>query len=358
MRQLILILLLVGCATVLTGQTYYVAVIKGEVYYNDQLLHKRDKIELSGTLRFSSVDDYIKVSGAGGLHTIRPEGVQRNRRNELLVTVRQELFPEVRVRSTVAQDMLPKGWSRYFGLNGEGGNFLLPQHYHLDTNRQREAQAIGLLHATARGLLWRPLLLDKQGYLTIDSTTFQLPTGTNGHIRVDSSAVVLVRDTLAWRQLIGQASDFQSVRDSVDEYLFYYDRDVEPITMVMEQDSLTGEWREVVPTPPPPKPAEILDYLQPFRFVDPSVFLEDMRFQLQQTSARTAAEFLHDYYFDEYISEVYGDPQGYQRVVEALVPEPYPSQVDFMGDWYQKPLRVGIIGLVHTHVHWLLGRED
>lgn len=24
----------------------------------------------------------------------------------------------------------------------------------------------------------------------------------------------------------------------------------------------------------------------------------------------------------------------------------------------QKPLRVGVIGLVHTHVHWLLGRED
>ncbi|MCB0636963.1 MAG: Gfo/Idh/MocA family oxidoreductase [Lewinella sp.] len=29
-----------------------------------------------------------------------------------------------------------------------------------------------------------------------------------------------------------------------------------------------------------------------------------------------------------------------------------------MEDWYQQPLRVGIIGLVHTHVHWLLGRED
>ena len=23
----------------------------------------------------------------------------------------------------------------------------------------------------------------------------------------------------------------------------------------------------------------------------------------------------------------------------------------------QKPLRVGIVGLVHTHVHWILGRE-
>ncbi|MEO0877823.1 MAG: hypothetical protein AAFY48_24740, partial [Bacteroidota bacterium] len=24
----------------------------------------------------------------------------------------------------------------------------------------------------------------------------------------------------------------------------------------------------------------------------------------------------------------------------------------------EQPLRVGIIGLVHTHVHWILGRED
>ena len=34
------------------------------------------------------------------------------------------------------------------------------------------------------------------------------------------------------------------------------------------------------------------------------------------------------------------------------------TTVNAQGDNAEKPLRIGVIGLVHSHVHWILGRED
>lgn len=34
------------------------------------------------------------------------------------------------------------------------------------------------------------------------------------------------------------------------------------------------------------------------------------------------------------------------------------EEASFSGQGMAKPLRVGVVGLVHTHVHWILGRED
>lgn len=96
------------------AQNYYVASLQGEVYYNDVPLQKRDRLQVSGTLRFGSQNDWVKLSGPGGIYTLsaymRDEGS-----SEFLLTVRQELFPPVRHIATTSATMSvnldePAGW--------------------------------------------------------------------------------------------------------------------------------------------------------------------------------------------------------------------------------------------------------
>jgi hypothetical protein len=83
----------------LTAQNYYVALVKGKVYYEDVLLKPRTKIELKGNLRFTTKDDYVKVSGPGGIHTIRPVA-KKTGGYEFLRAVTQELFPAAKPRGS------------------------------------------------------------------------------------------------------------------------------------------------------------------------------------------------------------------------------------------------------------------
>ncbi|MBV6655495.1 MAG: Gfo/Idh/MocA family oxidoreductase [Mameliella sp.] len=346
-RLMLICFLILGIAFNLPAQSYYVAIVKGEVFYQDQLLKRRDKIELGGELRFSSADDYVKVSGPGGLHIIYPQGKQPNRKNEFLVSVRQELFPEVRMRATVANNISVITEGRYFGLEGKGGRYLFPQHYSIDSVRLSEAEALGLLHATSKGLVWEPLILEN-GDFTIDSTTFQLPD----NLQIDSSAIVLVRDHGYWDELMGQFDNMEAISGLVGAYYSYLEgpggtgnEGVSQNEETMDNDNATK--------------VEILDYLRPFEFVNPRIFFEDMRFHVEKSGARTSSEFIRDQFYDEYIREVYSSPIGSSGIIDALVPDPDVRHDPYHGKgWSQEPLKVGIIGLVHTHVHWLLGRED
>lgn len=94
---LVTILFILGLS--LSAQSYYVALVKGEVYYEDVLLQRRTKIELKGNLRFTTKDDYVKVSGPEGIHTIRP--VEKESGGyEFLRAVTQELFPAAKPRGS------------------------------------------------------------------------------------------------------------------------------------------------------------------------------------------------------------------------------------------------------------------
>lgn len=98
MKYLLTILCLcVGLS--LSAQSYYVAIVKGKVYYEDVLLKPRTKIELKGNFRFSTKDDYVKVSGPNGIHTIRPEEKEGGG-YEFLRAVTQELFPAAKPRGS------------------------------------------------------------------------------------------------------------------------------------------------------------------------------------------------------------------------------------------------------------------
>lgn len=78
--------------TGLSAQNFYVAIVKGKVTYNDEPLKPRDKIELRGNLRFGSPQDYVKISGPTGIHTIRPTEKEGGG-YEFLRAVTAELFP-------------------------------------------------------------------------------------------------------------------------------------------------------------------------------------------------------------------------------------------------------------------------
>ncbi|RMF01104.1 MAG: hypothetical protein D6772_05335, partial [Bacteroidetes bacterium] len=229
------------------AQVYYVAIVKGEVYYEDKPLKRRDKITLQGNLRFTSSDDYIKVSGPGGLHTVRPAGVRPNRKNEFLVAVRQELFPEVRLRATVGHNILSIDSGSYFNFNNAGGVFLFPQQYTLDSLRRAQAEDFGLLCASAQGLVWQSLPISDAGQFTIDSTTFQLPNENH----MDSAAIVVVNDKSRWDALLKRHNSLATLAQEVKTY---------------------NRWTEVNPNISDSEPAssthsataEILDYLSPF----------------------------------------------------------------------------------------------
>jgi hypothetical protein len=83
-------ILLVGAD--LSAQNFYVAIVKGKVSYDDKPLKPRDKIVLKGNFRFSTPDDYIKISGPKGIHTIRPIK-KADGGFEFLRAVKAELFP-------------------------------------------------------------------------------------------------------------------------------------------------------------------------------------------------------------------------------------------------------------------------
>ena len=87
--------------TSLTAQSYYVALVRGQVFYDNIPVKPRMKIELRGKLRFTAKDDYIKVSGPGGIHTIRP-AEKAGGGYEFLRAVTQELFPRAQAKGSFA----------------------------------------------------------------------------------------------------------------------------------------------------------------------------------------------------------------------------------------------------------------
>lgn len=104
MNKLLLILLLVVCHSLANAQTYYVAIVHGTVSYNGVPLKPKSKITATGELRFSSKEDYVKVSGPGGIHTLRPEK-QVPSSSEFFTALSDELFPKIRMRGSFANSI-------------------------------------------------------------------------------------------------------------------------------------------------------------------------------------------------------------------------------------------------------------
>jgi hypothetical protein len=172
----------------LSAQNYYVAFVKGKVFYNEAPLKVRDKITLSGNLRFSTGSDFIKVSGPSGLHTISP-AKKDGGGYEFLRAVTAELFPVPKPVNSMVLSAWQDGMD-YLGLHDQ--NQYMPDYF-------LEGE-------------WRPV----SPYLEVPAKDFYWVSATNKDKRPAVKAATL-RDT----SLVLDRTNFSFDRPDQTAYLFY-----------------------------------------------------------------------------------------------------------------------------------------
>ncbi|KAA3627173.1 MAG: hypothetical protein DWQ02_19905 [Bacteroidetes bacterium] len=295
MRLFYLVLFLFCSTYALFGQNYYVALVKGKVYYQDKLLKKKDKIKMKGVLRFTSMDDYVKFSGPGGLYTIGP-GMDRETSNEFLVAVKEEFFPKIRSLSTSENDIVvdPR---YYFNQRGFSGTFLEKTHFYWKAPDLKPGEELGYLHETDQGLFYKTAVTE-DSLLIIRKQDFSFPEEANVPNLI-KTAIVKVQDKQAWLKLIQGKKSIAHIQSNVDHHGF----DRSPTGLPGNPGTPDGEYT----FPEPIFPATILDYMGPPVFVNRKAFVEDLRFQLNACKAQDINTFLEDYGYAAYIFEVYGN---------------------------------------------------
>jgi hypothetical protein len=232
LRSLVLLCFFLASQSFVVGQNYYVALVKGNVYYQDKLLKKRDKIKLKGTLKFTTKNDYVRISGPGGLYTIKPEqGIERG--NEFLVAVKEELFPATRALTTAVHSFVP-GMSNYFKLDESWTyTFFNETHFYEAVPPLKANEEYGFLHFTNQGLIYRKARV-QDSLFVIRKEDFALDTLDGKAPYLHKTAMVWVKDKSRWMEAIKNIEyppDFQKYFPPYDgeipEYYFYRD---DPLT--------------------------------------------------------------------------------------------------------------------------------
>ncbi|KAA3627172.1 MAG: hypothetical protein DWQ02_19900 [Bacteroidetes bacterium] len=306
MRIFCLFLFLVCAAPALLGQNYYVAVIKGKVYYENKLLKKRDKIKMKGMLKFTSAQDFIKVSGPGGLYRLDPEMAIKNG-SEFFVAIKEELFPRIRPMSTSEQgNIVVTLDNHYFNQRGYSTTFLDRTYLSIPPPEIGIDEEFGFLHETKKGLIYKTAsITDKM--LAVQEKDFSKALKAN----LKKTAIVLVRDKSRWLELISNKDSIAQIINSVDHYSWDQPNAVSVPTLIRTE---TGETIEVKPEEPLPHPAQILDYMGPPTFVDRKKMAKDLRFHLKLCKAPDIETFLIDYEYEDYIFETYGYLRDYPDI--------------------------------------------
>lgn len=280
MRYLFLLLLFSIFLSNGFSQNYYVAFVKGKVYYQDKLIKKRDKIKMKGNLKFSTADDYVKLSGPGGLFTITPNA-ENNQSNEFLVAVRQELFPQAMVFSTTAYSILIDENS-YFFIQGASQTYFKKNTFlSSPIPVLKPGEEIGFLHETSEGLIYKKAYIENN-HLAMRPVDFTLPTVNGKTPTIRKTAIVKVMDPKEWNTLIQN-------KDSLTQ--------LENLVAIYGYESWEGSTF----------PAEILDNIGTTRFIKKRKFIKDLRFHLRKCGAPDLETFLEDYSFSSYIWETYGN---------------------------------------------------
>lgn len=295
MRRLTLVCLFLATMTFAFGQNYYVALVRGKVYYENKLIEKKDKIKLKGNLKFSSSDDYVKISGPGGIYTIKP-GDDPKSQNEFLVAVREELFPKTRTFVTALQGEI-FDFNSYFGLMGNYTTFFEKAHLRRTVPDLKENQEFGFLHKTDQGLFYVTAQIE-DSLLVIRKKDFMLPKIKGERPVIQQTAIVEVHDRKLWEELISSAESIEDVKAVIPLYGEYFLNSGR-----VETDPETGEEIKQKKSPPT---AIILDFMGPSRFIKRREFVKDMRFYLKLFKSPDAEAFLNTDEFMEYLDEAYG----------------------------------------------------
>jgi len=298
MRSFCLAFLILTSLTISYSQNYYVAVVKGKVYYQNKLLQKRDKIKMQGNLKFSSADDYVKLSGPGGLYTIHP-GSDRNRGNEFLVAVKEELFPKFRLHETTANSMVFDE-SSYFGESGISRTFLEKTHLYGTVPELKEGEELGFLHETNLGLVYQAAQIEN-ALLVIQKTDFDIAKVKGQSPNLQKTAIVKVTQKDPWMDLIQNKDSIAHLDGLVARYSHFFMEE-----MSISIDPQTGEETTTIVT----FPAEILDFMGPPRFIKRRHLVKDLRFHLKKSGAKDRETFLEEYEYEDYIWATYGALYG------------------------------------------------
>ncbi len=285
MKHTTIILLLCFFSQSVFAQNYYVAVIQGKVYYQNKLLRKRSKIQVGGQLKFSSIDDYLKVSGPGGLYKITPGIDNKVSNNEFLIAVSKDLFPAVLFKSTSSSSFSITS-NHYYHFQGYQYSFFNKTAFDIKKEWTENNSQLVLLHQTAEGLISQPATI-KKGKLLLKKSNFAPLSANKTPLYIDSTAIVYVKNMEKWIELIAGKQKIEDILPNVEIYEY---------SSSSSEDSTSAD-----------KPAVILDYLGTVRFVSERKFTKDMRFFIKSCQPKSQDEFLNDFEFEDYIWDNYGN---------------------------------------------------
>ncbi|MEM7575000.1 MAG: hypothetical protein AAF433_18995 [Bacteroidota bacterium] len=307
------------------AQNYYVAIIKGSVTYNGKALKVRDKIQPNGELRFSAAGDYIKVSGPGGIYTLTPEQ-QSSGGGEFFTALREELFPATRLRGSFSSAIgMGPFEPDYFSLASHLSYFdktLIPLREALLGHEQQLAfvtqSTDGTIHSIAAPIKDGALVLDRRSFDGIDISAGTI-VGDSSYQR-HSTAVVVVNNPVAWSESLATANSINEL--NWDSYTIAKDysgagmfmiatseEELSPAELAARQTLLAEQeaaGRAFPSVDYADAAATVLDYFSPLNLVDFRVFKRDLKRQIRAMRPSSYRELMHDFYFDEYLEEVYG----------------------------------------------------
>lgn len=312
---LVFLLTLTGSAY---AQTYYVAIVKGKITRDGQLLKKRDKLKLGQKLRFSSKDDYVKVSGPGGIYKIEPSPTT-NGSGEFFIALREELFPKVRYRGSYSatfstSDDVPALLFRYHLSQSilAGTSFELDDRFLPFSEQLR----VVFLDQNKQELIDLPLPME-QGKVVFREGMFTeyspAPAYRNEKNYFGPAYLVGVPDLAAWAEQVAQTDSLHQLDldHKSASWSGFYNWAVGSGT---NPDSLSNGFTPYLIDLLQDRPVVLDLFPINVKIVDPKVLNKDLKQQIKASRPESSSEFLEKMFFDEYISEVYGDIHPYQEM--------------------------------------------
>lgn len=278
-------------------QNYYVASLNGEVYYQNKLLKKKDKVTPKGNIRFKKSDGYVKLSGPGGLYTLsakkaRPMG------SEFLLTLSSALFPPVRPISTLmpsASVGFYPGVLLLWNFGGHHFTFFDETKLYIDPARTSDGQMIGFLHETNMGLVYRKADIQKDSLLVIHADNFEAGTKNVPQSDILKTLIIQTANSAVLDTLLANYITLDPILEAVAAF---------------EQGNTDAAKA---------KPAyQVLDNLGSCQFINKRAFLKDMRFHIKKTRAKSQDEFLEAYEFNDYITETYAFYRSIYQLPQVL----------------------------------------
>lgn len=287
MRTTLFILSLCLLSNYTVAQNYYVASVQGEVYYQNKLLKKKDKVILKGDLRFKSAASQVKLSGPGGLYTLAANK-GRAKGNEFLITLSNELFSTPTFKETARPSFgaPPPNILSYWHFFGRY-TFFNHTTLHIDPSMTAKGQTILFLHETNQGLSYQKADIRKDSMLVLPIKSFNSSKGRN----FQTTLILQIGDPLV-----------------LDNILLW----CKTIDEVIQSDNFPP-----IDYEKPLVDNQILDRLT-YKVIHKRAFIKDIRFLIKNCNCnpKSQAELLNLPGFEEYIQETYGNVYKLEQILK------------------------------------------